>query len=269
MAAPLTDIQSLIQECKSAILQLSSEENDKLAFDNLCKDIKSLLRRLEISIQDAKDHADELDTEDATKQMLQQLDDIQFQHAQLVSFYRAEILNGKERIARIQQSEREELLRGSADVRQRKTLDGKAAVGKSRDITETLRRTREVMAQELERSSATSALIDEGSSTLNRTVDQHRTIDNSLGLASSLIRDLQKRDRLERVLLVIGIAFFSLVVLFILYRRLGALGMPIWGVFKLVKHALGFSFSSLNNLQTAADNDVVVGQDIEPLTDIS
>lgn len=126
---------------------------------------------------------------------------------------------------------REELLRSNA------TSDEKAVSGEkttedalmkaSSDVTDALRRTINLMQGELERSVLSTQMLDASTTTLRSTSSTYDTLDNVLIASKQLVTALEKADRMDKLLVMAGLAFFFLVVLFILKQRVIDRGIRI------------------------------------------
>jgi len=88
------------------------------------------------------------------------------------------------------------------------------------DVTEALRRTIGLMQGELERSVLSTQMLDSSSATLRSTSSTYDTLDNVLMMSKQLITALEQADRMDRALIIAGLVFFFLVVLFILKQRI-------------------------------------------------
>ncbi|CCM04892.1 uncharacterized protein FIBRA_07088 [Fibroporia radiculosa] len=136
---------------------------------------------------------------------------------------RAALLTSKRALDSQLLSHREELLRSSA-VREKQDLNEKvtedALMKANNDVTQTLQRTITLMQGELERSVLSSQLLDTSSAALRSTSSTHDVLDGLLSTSKHLITALEKSDWMDRMLIFAGLAFFVLVVLFILKQRL-------------------------------------------------
>ncbi|KAI0049198.1 Sec20-domain-containing protein [Auriscalpium vulgare] len=139
---------------------------------------------------------------------------------------RAALLVSKRAIDAQAVSSREELLRSS--VMHGRSGTGQTSEGKTtedalmkahNDVTDALRRTMGLMQGELERSVLSVQMLESSTATLKSTSAAHDTLDFLLGTSKQLVTALEKADWLDRLLIVAGLAFFLLVVLFILKQR--------------------------------------------------
>jgi len=141
------------------------------------------------------------------------------------------LLVSKRKIDSQNASNREELLYSNA-VPDEKAVSGEktaedALIKANNDVTETLRRTIDLMQGELERSVLSTQMLDASTTTLRFTSNTHDSLDNILTTSKQLVTALEKADRMDKLLIMAGLVFFSLVVLFILKQRVIDRGIRI------------------------------------------
>ncbi|KAI9509038.1 Sec20-domain-containing protein [Russula earlei] len=140
--------------------------------------------------------------------------------SQLKRDLREALLFSKRAIDAKASSSREELLRSSV-LEQTRTSDGKAAedaVMKAQaDVTDALRRTMGLMQTELERSVLSSQMLGSSTAALKATTSTHDVLTGLLGTSKQLTGYLFSP----------ALAFFALVVLFILKQRIVDRGLRI------------------------------------------
>ncbi|AQK70022.1 Sec20 family protein [Zea mays] len=90
-------------------------------------------------------------------------------------------------------------------------------------ITESLRRSRQMMVQEVERSASTLATFDESTSVLRKAEGEYQGHRSLLMRTRGLLSTMQQQDVLDRIILTIGFIIFSLAVLYVVSRRIGLL----------------------------------------------
>ncbi|KAI0250637.1 Sec20-domain-containing protein [Lactifluus subvellereus] len=150
--------------------------------------------------------------------------------SQLRRDMRAALLASKRAIDSKASSNREELLRSSV-LKQTRTSEGKTtedAVMKAQaDVTDALRRTMALMQSELEQSVLSTQMLEASTASLNATSSTHDVLTGLLGASKQLVTALKKADWLDRILIFAALAFFMLVVLFILKQRILDRGLRI------------------------------------------
>ncbi|EJC99303.1 Sec20-domain-containing protein [Fomitiporia mediterranea MF3/22] len=142
---------------------------------------------------------------------------------------RSALLHSKKTIDAQAKSNREELFRAatpdSRNVEEKATDD--ALMKASNDVTETLRRTIGLMQGELERSVLSYQMLEQSTATLRATSTQHDVLSFATHASKQLITALEKADWLDRLLILAALAFFVLVVLYILKQRILDRGIRI------------------------------------------
>ncbi|KAI0703494.1 Sec20-domain-containing protein [Cytidiella melzeri] len=143
---------------------------------------------------------------------------------------RAALLASKRAIDVKRMSNREELFQSKA-LREKHDLNEKVAedaiMTTSNNLTQALHRTMELMRNELDVSVQSKELLDASTANLRSVSSTHDVLDGLLSTSKHLITALEKTDWLDRLLIMAALAFFVLVVLFILKQRLVDRGLRI------------------------------------------
>lgn len=134
-------------------------------------------------------------------------------------------LQAKANMRKAAQEERELLLGGGEEsTARRRNLQTKAGMTSAAEsITESLRRTRQLMVQEVERSASTLMTVDESTGILKKAESEYKGHRSLLSRTRNLLSTMQRQDVLDRVILVVGFIIFSLVVLYVVSKRMGLL----------------------------------------------
>ncbi|KAK0454070.1 Sec20-domain-containing protein [Desarmillaria tabescens] len=141
---------------------------------------------------------------------------------------RAALLESKRTIDALSRSNREELLKSSAVTEKSdEKVTEDTLMQANQTVTEALRRTIGLMQGELERSVAATQLLDASTASLRATSTTHDMLTNVLDTSKQLITALEKTDWMDRILIISGLVFFTLVVLLILKQRLVDRGIRI------------------------------------------
>ncbi|GJN40478.1 hypothetical protein PR202_gb29693 [Eleusine coracana subsp. coracana] len=145
------------------------------------------------------------------------------QYKKLRASLRNANLQAKENIRKAAQEERELLLGGGEESTiRRRNLQTKAGMTSAAEsITESLRRSRQLMIQEVERSANTLATFDESTSVLRKAEGEYQGHRSLLMRTRGLLSTMQRQDVLDRIILTIGFIIFSLAVLYVVSRRIG------------------------------------------------
>ncbi|XP_031486564.1 uncharacterized protein LOC116255012 isoform X2 [Nymphaea colorata] len=134
-------------------------------------------------------------------------------------------LEAKANMRKAAQAERELLLGGGEESTiRRRNLQTKAGMTSAAEsITESLRRTRQLMVQEVERSANTLMTFDNSTSVLRKAEGEYKGHRSLLMRTRNLLSTMQRQDIIERIILVVGFLFFASVVLYIFTKRIGLL----------------------------------------------
>ncbi|CAD6205668.1 unnamed protein product [Miscanthus lutarioriparius] len=147
------------------------------------------------------------------------------QHKKLRVSLRNANLQAKDNIRQAAQEERALLLGvAKSHTIRRHNIQTKAGVTSAAEsITESLRRSRQMMVQEVERSASTLATFDESTSVLRKAEGEYQGHCSLLMRTRGLLSTMQRQDVLDRIILTIGFIIFSLAVLYVVSRRIGLL----------------------------------------------
>ncbi|KAL6522820.1 hypothetical protein OROHE_016667 [Orobanche hederae] len=134
-------------------------------------------------------------------------------------------LQAKANMKKAAQQERELLLGGGEEsTTRRRNLQTKAGMTSAAEsITESLRRTRQIMVQEVERTGSTLMTFEESTGVLRKAESEYKGHRSLLSRTRGLLSTMQRQDVLDRVILVIGFLVFSLAVLYVVSKRIGIL----------------------------------------------
>ncbi|KAG1898636.1 Sec20-domain-containing protein [Suillus fuscotomentosus] len=210
------------------------------------EDIEGLARQIEELDVLVDDHR----TEKARRELRKRAEVFRDSLVNLRKDSRAALLASKHAIDSQSRSRREELLRSPA-IWQKSTSSSSEKVTEdvlmkaNHDVTEALQRTIGLMQKELERSVLSSQLLgkflavpffsntycpfhtESSTATIQSASTTHDKLDLILGTSKQLITALEKTDWLDRILIIAGLVFFGLVVLFILKQRIIDRGLRI------------------------------------------
>ncbi|RID53201.1 hypothetical protein BRARA_G00617 [Brassica rapa] len=123
------------------------------------------------------------------------------------------------------QQERELLLGGgteSTDLRRKRQANA-GVTSDAESITESLRRSRQLMVQEVERSTNTLVAFDESTGVLKKAESEYKGHRSLLSRTRNLLSTMQRQDVIDRVILIIGFSLFVCAVLYVVSKRIGIL----------------------------------------------
>ncbi|RZC55309.1 hypothetical protein C5167_014172 [Papaver somniferum] len=121
------------------------------------------------------------------------------------------------------QTKRELLLGGGEECTiRRRNLQTKAGItNASESITESLRRTRQLMVQEVERSENILATFDESTGVLKKAESEYKGHRSLLMRTKNLLSTMRRQDVVERLILFGGCFMFSCAVFYVVSKRIG------------------------------------------------
>lgn len=134
-------------------------------------------------------------------------------------------LQAKANMRKAAQEERELLLGGGSDSTiRRRNLQTKAGMTSAAEsITESLRRTRQLMVQEVERTASVLMTNEDSTGVLKKAESEYRGHRSLLMRTRNLLSTMQRQDVLDRVILAVGFFLFSCAVLYVVSKRIGLL----------------------------------------------
>lgn len=134
-------------------------------------------------------------------------------------------LQAKANVRKTAQEERELLLGGGSEsTMRRRNLQTKAGMTSAAEsITESLRRTRQIMVQEVERSANTLMAFEESTGVLKKAEKEYKGHHSLLMRTRNLLSTMQRQDVIDRLVLIVGFLLFSLAVLYVVSKRIGLL----------------------------------------------
>ena len=182
-------------------------------FQGLCAQLRSLMRSTEMAV-------DEADSEEESRAYIQTLSDQKRQYEALLHAYRSAAISRKEMQSQRVEQARNELLNGSNAAEKRKQWKTEAdLMAASRGVTESLSRTKNMLAQELEHSGSQLAAIELSQERLGKTNKEYESQHGKLKVAQGLIRVIDWQNKSERYMLWAGLGLFCATAAYILQKR--------------------------------------------------
>ncbi|KMZ63702.1 hypothetical protein ZOSMA_3G01860 [Zostera marina] len=230
--------------------------------NGLVQDGLSVLRSLQFRIDLL---AQQMDTQDGVLEEQKRLESWKKQYQSLHSSLRSANLQAKANIRKAAQEERELLLGGGEEstIRRRNLQTKTGMTSASESITESLRRTRQLMVQEVERSANTLVAFDESTNVLKKAESEYKGHRSLLGRTRNLLSTMRRQDVLERIILVIGFTLFTLAVLYVVSKRIGILKMQRKLTSAIKSGSLSSAFQKAVPLNIPNPLDPSVAADIE------
>ncbi|KAL9390101.1 hypothetical protein Peur_018706 [Populus x canadensis] len=212
-------------DAKSSSSSSSSSSSVSLPrLNGLAQDCLALLQSLQFQLDLL---APQLPTDDQLKSALRLLDSWKQLHHDLRASLRNANLQAKANMRKAAQQERELLLGGGEESTiRRRNLQTKAGMTSAAEsITESLRRTRQLMVQEVERSTGTLMTFEESTTVLRKAETEYKGHRSLLSRTRNLLSTMQRQDVLDRVILAVGFFLFSCAVLYVVSKRIGVLAL--------------------------------------------
>ncbi|XP_002528335.2 uncharacterized protein LOC8265712 [Ricinus communis] len=134
-------------------------------------------------------------------------------------------LQAKANMRKAAQEQRELLLGGGEESTiRRRNLQTKAGMTSAAEsITESLRRSRQLMVQEVERSASSLVTFEESTGVLRKAESEYKGHRSLLTRTRNLLSTMQRQDVLDRMILAVGFFLFSCAVLYVVSKRIGLL----------------------------------------------
>lgn len=195
---------------KSKNQRVSRSIQDKLA------QIRALTRDLELLYE-------EIDSEEEQQQVAVLVSQHKAEYERIQQAYKQAVL--QQRLLAVQRaaSERKELLADAADpaAKQRLLVEQGQLVSASANATEGLRRTRQVLTEQLDHTSTTLAAMEQSHAQLGKTKEEYHQQAGQLKTSMGLLGTLNWQQTAERLMLWVGLACFMLAVAYIVQKRVG------------------------------------------------
>ncbi|KAA8527827.1 hypothetical protein F0562_035304 [Nyssa sinensis] len=200
----------------------TEERNSLQRLNGLAQDGLALLTSLQFKLDLL---APQLPSDDEVQSAQSMLESWKHQIQSLRLTMRNANLQAKANMRKAAQEERELLLGGGEESTiRRRNLQTKAGMTSAAEsITDSLRRTRQLMVQEVERSASTLMTFEESTGVLRKTESEYKGHRSLLMRTRNLLSTMQRQDVLDRVILVIGFLLFSCAVLYVVSKRIGLL----------------------------------------------
>lgn len=184
-------------------------------FEAICAELRTIQRRTEAAV-------DEADTEAESQAHVKALTDQRRQYEALQRAYKAAALSRKGFQKRRIEQARQELLdapQGTAAERRKQWKTEADLVAASKGVTESLVRTKNMLAEELEHSGTQLAAIEVSQERLGKTRKEYDSQHGKLNAAQRLIKVIDWQNQSERYLMWAGLALFALTAAYIVWKR--------------------------------------------------
>ncbi|XP_010513385.1 PREDICTED: uncharacterized protein LOC104789373 [Camelina sativa] len=190
--------------------------------NGLAQDALSLLNSLQFNLDLL---APQLPSDDQVQSTLSLLETWKNQYHSLRVNLRSANLQAKDNMRKAAQEERELLLGGGTEstVLRRKRQANAGVTSNAESVTESLRRTRQLMVQEVERSTNTLVAFDESTGVLKKAESEYKGHKSLLSRTRNLLSTMQRQDVIDRIILIVGFSLFVIAVVYVVSKRIGIL----------------------------------------------
>ncbi|KAG2294126.1 hypothetical protein Bca4012_004768 [Brassica carinata] len=209
-----------IQECGKS--RRGEEKVSLQRLNGLAQDGLSLLNSLQFSLDLL---APQLPSDHHVQSTRSLLETWKNQYQSLGVNLRSANLQAKDNMRKAAQQERELLLGGgteSTELRHKRQANA-GVTSDAESITESLRRSRQLMVQEVERSTNTLVAFDESTGVLKKAESEYKGHRSLFSRTRNLLSTMQRQDVIDRVILIIGFSLFACAVLYVVSKRIGIL----------------------------------------------
>ncbi|ESQ37197.1 hypothetical protein EUTSA_v10002630mg [Eutrema salsugineum] len=190
--------------------------------NGLAQDGLSLLNSLQFNLDLLAPQLPSVDQVQSTQSLLETWKN---QYQSLRVNLRSANLQAKNNIRKTAQEERELLLGGGTEstALRRKRQANAGVTSDAESITESLRRSRQLMVQEVERSTNTLVAFDESTGVLKKAESEYKGHRSLLSRTRNLLSTMQRQDVIDRLILIIGFSLFVCAVVYVVSKRIGIL----------------------------------------------
>ncbi|GAB4820636.1 hypothetical protein N2152v2_007682 [Parachlorella kessleri] len=218
--------QVRLQELEAAVVQDVQQYgacslSDKAKVQRLTVTIQDKLSQIRALTRDLELLFEELDSDEERQQVAVLLTRHKAEYERIQQAFKGAALEQRRRAVQGAAEQRKELLAGAADpaARQRALVAQAQLVEASEGVTEGLRRTRQVLAEQLDHTSTTLAAMEQSHAQLGQTKDEYHTQAGMLKQSKGLLGTLSWQQRAERIMMWVGLAVFFAVVAYIVHKR--------------------------------------------------
>ncbi|GAA5988358.1 hypothetical protein JCM11641_003493 [Rhodosporidiobolus odoratus] len=139
-----------------------------------------------------------------------------------------------------------------------------ALMSATSDVTEGLRRTLQLMQQEVDRSLVSNELLQSQTQTMQLTSDEYSTLSSLMSTSKNLITSLERADIIDRLLLFGAFAFFAAVCAHIFKKRVLDRGVKVAGALgRVVTRSGGVLAGAAKHVGAAAGGGGGVGEHVQ------
>ncbi|KAJ1651473.1 Vesicle transport protein S20 [Dispira simplex] len=232
------DLGQLIATLTNSVASKQEQQELAALIRERHKHLQKTIQRLTIS-------AETLDREPDRQVYLERVVAHEKHWKQVQTAIRTALLKSEKVLERIARDERAQLFKGvtvetirANELRRRRQAEGSMVAEAANDVTESLRRTTQLMVTEVERSSINASQFQDSTQMVWATLREHQSLSGLLRTSQTILSKLEQGDWTDRLILFFGLFVFFGVVLYILQRRLW---FPGFGILKWLVRQLLYS----------------------------
>ncbi|KAK9084414.1 hypothetical protein Scep_030885 [Stephania cephalantha] len=246
----------------------ADEGNSLQRLNGLAQDKLSLLRSLQFRLDLL---APQLPTDEEVQSAHSMLKSWKDQYHSMHLGLRSANLQAKANIRKAAQAERELLLGGGGEsTARRRNLQTKAGMTSAAEsITESLRRSRQLMVQEVERSTSMLSTFDESTGVLRKAESEYKGHRSLLMRTRNLLSTMRRQDIQDRMIVGALFVIFCCAVLYVVSKRIGLLALQMKviaaikaGMIREVPMGPGAVDNVLNPVQPPLHEEVVLNAEV-------
>jgi len=217
------NLSRLEMQIENKLTELNVSKGPLTEINRLNNSINYLLKQYDSLISEGYELAHEQDDGNVEKQMIKKLEKLKVNYKQhKLSLIKANQI-AKQQMNMEILKEREELFKDSKgqNVRNRKPkANNKSLLKGHEELTDSLRYAVQMLTEEVQKSSQTSKILDDSTSTLSKTTEEYKKYGNALDSNKKVVASLKRRDLTDKILLGLGLFFFLSTVVYVIGKRI-------------------------------------------------
>ncbi|XP_013395891.1 vesicle transport protein SEC20-like [Lingula anatina] len=216
------DVVKLDLQAKAAIQDIREFDGPLEALSDLNLKARGKINGLREKIEELEKLALEQDKESDKQHILNNVEKHRTQLASTQNALRKAYLASQ---ITLEKKEKEQLMQGGAEMRQRKHLGRQGLVKASSNVTESLMSLSRLMATQVQHSEQTMATLETSSRTITDTHEEFKNMGGHITASRKLLTKYNRREMTDKLLIFLALVFFFATVLYIVKRRIFSAGV--------------------------------------------
>ncbi|XP_064603283.1 vesicle transport protein SEC20-like [Liolophura sinensis] len=224
MAAEDVRVRVCLQEIVKLQLEITAFIQDIRECDGpldrlmtINSEVRENLGNLKSKLQDLERMGNEQDKESDKQTILRDVQNHRKSMAStIVSLRQANLMAN----LAIDKKEKEDLLKGSTDVRKRNINNKESLVSSANSITESLMSLSKMMSGQVVQSQDTISSLESSSNTITGTREEFRSMSGHIQNSRKLLTKYNRREVTDKLLIFLALVFFFSTVLYIVKKRI-------------------------------------------------